>query len=476
MANQQAGDMQSEAGENRSMARNTLPHVLVLCGSVIYPIVFLPLYRMIGATAFAFSFPVSAFAGWLWGVRGGVFFAVVLSFINVGLGIALGVEVFESVVNALAGLVVMLLIGGIVGRLRESTDRTRQEIAERRRAEETLRESEERYRTLADAAHDMIFIINRDGNVEYVNIFAASIFNRRPEELIGKPLGALFPTDTLERQRRSLRGVIETLEPYYAEQLTSFPERDLWLGTWLVPLKNEAGQARAVLGISRDITERRRTEEAEREQRMLAEALRDTAAALNSSLNFDEILERVLANVDRVVPHDTADIMLIESGVAHIARSRGYSERGEDHLVGLRFTVADVPNLRRMAETGQPVVIADAHADPQWVVFPETRWIRSYVGAPIRVKEQVIGFLNLDSATPGFFTTAHAERLQAFADQAATALDNARLLAESRQRLRVLEALQQASLAFTQLLRPEAVGLNIIETVERLLGYRRSSV
>ncbi|MCZ7543966.1 MAG: hypothetical protein M5R40_10705 [Anaerolineae bacterium] len=47
---------------------------------------------------------------------------------------------------------------------------------------------------------------------------------------------------------------------------------------------------------------------------MLAEALRDTAAALNATLDFNEVIERILTNVGRVVPHDAANVMLIEIG------------------------------------------------------------------------------------------------------------------------------------------------------------------
>ena len=79
-----------------------------------------------------------------------------------------------------------------------------------------------------------------------------------------------------------------------------------------------------------------------------------------------------------------------------------------------------------MIETGQPVVVADTQADPHWLRRSEVGW-RSYVGAPIRVQGRVIGFLNVSSATPGFFTPAHAERLRAFADQAAIAWQNAQL-------------------------------------------------
>ncbi|HML23695.1 MAG TPA: GAF domain-containing protein [Aggregatilinea sp.] len=167
---------------------------------------------------------------------------------------------------------------------------------------------------------------------------------------------------------------------------------------------------------------------AEREQRALAEALRDTAAALNSTLNFDELMERILTNVGRVVPHDSANIMLIENGVARPVRSHGYAERGLDEwLNGLRFVIADVPNLRIMVETRQPHTVPDTHMFLGWAPVEETVWIRSHSSVPIQLEGEVIGFLNLDSMSPNFFTQVHAERLQAFADQVALAFRNVQL-------------------------------------------------
>ena len=175
---------------------------------------------------------------------------------------------------------------------------------------------------------------------------------------------------------------------------------------------------------------------AEQDQREFAETLREVSAVLVSTLDASVVLDRILGQIGRVVPHDAATLMLIESGVARIVKCRGYAERGqEDMILGVRFRVADTSNLRTMMETGQPIVIPNVEAYPGWVQVPETGWIRSHLGAPLRIKGQVVGFLNLNSALAGFFTEAHAERLQAFADQAAMALENARLFEEARRRL-----------------------------------------
>jgi GAF domain-containing protein len=78
-----------------------------------------------------------------------------------------------------------------------------------------------------------------------------------------------------------------------------------------------------------------------------------------------------------------------------------------------------------MAETGQACILSDTHTYPLWIDLPETHWVRSYLGAPILVSGEIIGFVNVTSAQPGFFTEQHVGRLQAFADQAAIAINNA---------------------------------------------------
>ena len=91
--------------------------------------------------------------------------------------------------------------------------------------------------------------------------------------------------------------------------------------------------------------------EAEQRQRKLAEALRQAGAALNSTLNYEEVLDRILEQVGLVVPHDAASIMLIKDATAYIFRWRGYAQFGDDaYIASTAFNIADVPHLRRHAQ------------------------------------------------------------------------------------------------------------------------------
>jgi PAS domain S-box-containing protein len=134
------------------------------------------------------------------------------------------------------------------------------DVTERRQVEEALRASEERYRTLAEASHELIFIINRDDRVEYTNPSAARLFGKRPEEIVGKLRSKLFPAPTSERQKGNLHKVFKEGAPLYFEDLTKFRGHALWLGTWLVPLKTSNGAVGSILGVSRDISERKSME------------------------------------------------------------------------------------------------------------------------------------------------------------------------------------------------------------------------
>ncbi|NDJ51596.1 MAG: GAF domain-containing protein [Chloroflexi bacterium] len=202
----------------------------------------------------------------------------------------------------------------------------------------------------------------------------------------------------------------------------------------------ELSQKNALL--MQEINDRKLAEATEREQRAFAQALADIAAALNSTLNLPEVLERILANLEWVVPHDAADIMLIHEGRAQIERSRGYDEATAAQIDTTVLVVSRVALLHQMMLTKQPVCVHDTHLDENWPEMHSLPDIRSYIGAPIRLDDDVIGFLNLSSRTPNVFTSAIEQRLLAIADQAAIAIKNARLYQQA-QELAALEERQR---------------------------------
>ena len=144
------------------------------------------------------------------------------------------------------------------------------DITERKQTEEARRKTEAHYRVLAETAEDQIFVINREDRVEYVNRAGAQQFRTIPEQMIGRLRSEIFPPAVAEQQGQSLRHVFDTKKPLYVERRNTYGDREVWLSTWLAPVSDEAGEVRAVLGFSRDMTERKRGEDALRasEQRL----------------------------------------------------------------------------------------------------------------------------------------------------------------------------------------------------------------
>jgi len=175
----------------------------------------------------------------------------------------------------------------------------------------------------------------------------------------------------------------------------------------------------------RDISSRKLAQKVEIERRQFAEALRDVSMVVNSTLDLKEVLERILSSVFEFLPCNMANIALIENGIAHVEIFHGYLSQEEiEWIKAVRFEVNQVPNLRLMVETGKPMFISDTRK----VDYFTNPSVLSYMGAPIKVKHEVIGFLNLDSDVADVFNSLEeCERLQAFADLAGIAIDNARM-------------------------------------------------
>lgn len=186
-----------------------------------------------------------------------------------------------------------------------------------------------------------------------------------------------------------------------------------------------------------DISQRKQVEIAEREQRTLANAIHDTAIALTSTLDFNEVIERIFVNIGRLVPHDAANLMLVnDQQEVYVVRAEGYIKSGlpqlKEALSTMRLPLASAEILRDMAQTRTTVLITDWQDKGMWSSLPGMDAIRSMLAVPILSRDQVIGFLKLHSLTPNFFTSRQAELLQAFALQAAIAIQNSRAIEQAK--------------------------------------------
>lgn len=339
--------------------------------------------------------------------------------------------------------------------LRNAIERQRIRSAAYSHAEQ-LQFSEARFRLLINENADAILVVSHAGVVRFANPAAASLFGQAREQLVGAsfplPLGA-------ENESMSITRGSETLitQPRVV--------RALWSGEeiYIVTLRDVTEERMAQEQL-------RRAQAREQHQREMAQALADSAMVLNSTLSFEQVLDQILENVGRVVPHDAASIFLMAEGIGRFVRGKGFAERALQELMeSMQLRINEVPGYEWMARTGKPLLIPDTAAYAEWKDLTGG-WIRSYLGAPLRVQDETIGFLSLDSATRGFFNVEHLVDLQAFAAQAATALENARLHAHVQRRADEFAALYELTRELAMQRELDTLLVTLLEGAMKLLN------
>jgi diguanylate cyclase (GGDEF)-like protein len=170
-----------------------------------------------------------------------------------------------------------------------------------------------------------------------------------------------------------------------------------------------------------------------------AETLRRAGAAVSETLDLQEATTRILEQLAFVIPHDSASVQLLRDGELEIIGGEGWDNISS--IIGLRFPIpADNPNTV-VIETRKPYLVNDIHSTfPVFRDIPHAAHIRSWLGVPLIVRNQVIGLLAIDSRETNHFNLDNIELVTAFAGQVAVAIENARLFNET-QRLAITDGL-----------------------------------
>lgn len=182
--------------------------------------------------------------------------------------------------------------------------------------------------------------------------------------------------------------------------------------------------------------------EAERRQREVAETLRDIAMLLTSTLDLDQVLEHIMVQLKRVVTFDSVCIYLFENESLHTIAGKGFADPNQ--VIGLDRP-ADSPLFQEIQHTHRSLILADAQVDPRFEHWGGTEHVRGWMGIPLLDHGEVIGYLALDSRQVAAYSQAEADLAQAFANQAAIAIENARLHTQSTQWAERLAILNKAS-------------------------------
>ena len=228
---------------------------------------------------------------------------------------------------------------------------------ERVRTEKALRESEERYRTLAESAQDTIFIIDREGRFQYMNHFGAIQRGNSTDKIIGKRLSQVFSAEVAEKQMLALQTVFESGKPFLHEIKI---ESDLWEDVRLIPILAQSGEVESVMGIARDITEHKRADEALRKSEEKFQKLFDEAPVGYMELDAEGCITQVNRTELTLLGY-TADEMLGRPLWKFIVEEESAREKIKAKLSGsIPCGKTFERTYKRKDGTTLPVVIEDA--------------------------------------------------------------------------------------------------------------------
>jgi PAS domain S-box-containing protein len=300
-----------------------------------------------------------------------------------------------------------------------------------------LAENESRLRTLITGAPVVLFALDQHGVFTLLEGKGLEALGANPANVVGRSIFQLeqpIPQVT-EVIQRALAG----------ETATSAVEiGDLVFETRCSPVRDEQGNVTGVIGVSTDITERRRAQAALEQHISRLEFLERVEIELGHKLNVDYVLPMVLDVAVRATLAEAACICLSEGEGVRAAHIIGHYPQS---LLG-SYIPPEQGILGRVVRLRQPQLVLDVTHDPDYVAV--TPFTRAQMAIPLLSQDRLVGVICLETEYPERFTAEKFEFLKLLASRIAAAIDNARLYQQSQEQLAELRGLYEKVSALEQ--------------------------
>jgi len=209
----------------------------------------------------------------------------------------------------------------------------------------------------------------------------------------------------------------------------------------------------------------------EKQRLQEAEVLRDIMASLAGAGNIKQALEVILVNLHNVIHYDRAGLFLAEEDERFVKVDRrlpGMEEATTTHF-------EEDPLVSEMRKTRKPLLVPDAQADERFENWPDIQPVRGWLGAPLMVGEEMLGFLSLGSLQVNAYIPSDADMIQAFAAQVANVLEKSWMDEQTQRRTEELEVLSSITFALGQAEGSEKTMFTIIEQLARFFNATKGA-
>jgi PAS domain S-box-containing protein len=313
------------------------------------------------------------------------------------------------------------------------------DITERKEAETALKKAAAEWQATFDATTDGIYVLDDDQRILRANKAWARMFNVSADKAVGRYCWEIMhgtdepiPDCPLVRMKQSRQR--ETLEYEVAE---------CYFESVVDPILDDGGAVIGALHIVRDTTERRRAEEALQQRASQLALLNEIGGRVAALLDLDQVLGQAAQLVQKRFGFHHVGLFIRASGEDRMVLSACAGEFAplfpRDHSVALGRGMVGWVGLH-----GETLLANDVDAEPRYLnPYPDRLPTRSELSVPIRIGDEVVGVLDLQSPQPDAFEPSGVTTLETLAAQVAVAINNARLYSQAAQRNRELTLLNR---------------------------------
>ncbi|MGB5933424.1 MAG: PAS domain S-box protein [Anaerolineae bacterium] len=347
------------------------------------------------------------------------------------------------------------------------------DITERKRAEETLRESEEKYRTILDNIEDGYFEVDIAGNFTFFNDSMCGIIGYPRDEMMGMNNRQYMDKENAKKVLQAFNQVYTTGKPTkgFSWEIIRKDGTRRFIEASVSLTRNSEGEPIGFRGIVRDITERKRAEEEVRRRSEELAALYDVSLDVAGQLDLNTLLETILLRAMELLRANAGGGLYLYDPESQELELMVHQALKKD-LTGIRLALGE-GMCGKLAQTGEPLVVTDyANWEGRSPHFADESTFNA-LAVPIKRGDTLLGALYVnDPDLERRFEEGDLRLATLFANQAVTAIENARLYEETQKRLAETTVLHEVSEIINATLDLKEVFQRVVEELSKAFGYR----
>jgi len=347
----------------------------------------------------------------------------------------------------------------MIQEVRSRNDALIREITEREQTSRMLAEREESTRQIFQSVSDAIVITDLEDRVVDANQAAQEMYGYSLDELHAlDPFTVVHPPALAKGE--ALVAAIAEGRPFRTRAESVRKDGSTFMSSLFATRATYFGRPH-ILSVIRDVTEEveqqelleRRVEERTRELSLLL----DVSNTVASTLDTEELFALVLDQLAAIVPSTGGSVLVLEGDELVTRYARDIGGRGEagSSAESRRFTAEGLRHSFSALLNGKPIVVANVRGETAFA--RDFRWVTgahldttfanvvAWMALPMVHKGRFIGFIGVSSNEGGAFSEASASLGMAIANQAAIAIENARLFAEAERRAAEMTALSRVA-------------------------------